>query len=249
MHAVVDHGEILASRQLLDGFKIEAFLQEVHMVLGAVDDLHLHGDCTLTNNELSRHRQVDFRDALGDFVLGNLGGVLVHKIGDLLRRRASVLPIELDPKIFINTARVVRRREDESAEGDEPAVTRPDHRAHSGCAQQAVLSDPDLLHSVRDGHLDNGLACDLVVEPAVPPDGKGAPSHLHVGLDQRIEDTLHEVLQVVLLHKLSGLLAQARGPWLLAIERSGGDHVALGVCGKLGCHGGFCAHLQLGLQT
>mmetsp|Transcript_82281 Transcript_82281/g.172295 ORF Transcript_82281/g.172295 Transcript_82281/m.172295 type:complete len:368 (-) Transcript_82281:103-1206(-) len=227
VHGIVDEREVLARNELLDCLEVEALAQELDMIVGAVEDVHSDA----FHQVAARRLDINVGEAAADLVFRDGLGAGEDGFGDLLWRRAAVLAIELDAEILVQAARVVRGREDEATEGHEASLSVSDHGACGGGAEQTVLADPDGLDTVRHCHLDDGLDCGGVVVSAVSGNNEGAALDLDAIFLQGVEGALNEVVEIVLLHEDLGLLSEAGGAGLLALEGLrglGGDGGAAG---------------------
>ena len=218
IHRVVDHREVLALEELLDGAKVEDLFEQRHVILdaGEDDDFEAVGELVL-----GRRVERDVRQAAADLVLGDRRRVLIDLVGELLGRGAAILAVVLDSKVLVNTTRVVGRGQDEAADRCCAAgrVTRADHRRHGRGREQTACAAPDARDACGRGHLDDDLDGRRVEVPTVAGDAECAALDGHTLRHEGVEDGLHEVLQVALAHEGARLLAQARGARLLAGDR------------------------------
>mmetsp|Transcript_18603 Transcript_18603/g.54509 ORF Transcript_18603/g.54509 Transcript_18603/m.54509 type:complete len:725 (+) Transcript_18603:3053-5227(+) len=217
VHRVVDHGEVGPLHEGLDLREVKAVLEHGHVVLGAVEHLHRHG--------AHRHRgwlvQGHVREGGADLVGADLRGALVDVVGHLLRRGPAVGHVELDAKVLVNAARVVRRAQDEAAKRLEALAAGADHRGHGGRGEEAARAHPDAAHAVGRGHLEDDLDGLGVVEAAIARDDECASLDGHLLGEEGVKHGLHEVVQVGCLHEGARLLAQTRGARLLAVDGLG----------------------------
>mmetsp|Transcript_4499 Transcript_4499/g.14428 ORF Transcript_4499/g.14428 Transcript_4499/m.14428 type:complete len:593 (-) Transcript_4499:147-1925(-) len=205
-HAVVDHAEVRHGNHLLDLLKVEALLQHREVVLHAIEDLDRLARFEGVDD---RHVEAQVRHLLADLELLELPRPLHHLVGHLLRRGAAVLAVVLDAEVVVRAARVVGGRADEAAKGDEARAARADHGGRRGRGEEAVGTAPDVAHAVGEGHLDDDLDGLVVPVAAVAGDDEGAALHGDVEVLQGVEDALHIVVQVRILHEDLCLLAEA----------------------------------------
>mmetsp|Transcript_123046 Transcript_123046/g.262549 ORF Transcript_123046/g.262549 Transcript_123046/m.262549 type:complete len:494 (-) Transcript_123046:162-1643(-) len=215
VHGVVYEAEVLPSDQLLDRFHVENLAEEAHVVIGAIEDIYT--DLALDQVGLCL-ADVDGREALADLILLDLLRVGEDLLRDLLGRRATVLAIELDPEVLVDAAGVVRGRKDEAAEGSEAALAVANDSAGGRSAQEPIRANPNCLHPVRDGHLDDHLDGVLVPVAAIAAHNHGAAGDMHTACHERIKGALHKVLEVVLPHENLRLLPKPRGARLLPLD-------------------------------
>ncbi len=188
--------------------EIEQRLHELGIVGDRIDHLHDHGARMVGADGA----QVDVGCVDGEVAVDDLGA-REHRVGDLLGRRATIADIVLDAKIAIRPARVVARRQHQAAEG----VVMANDMARSGGRQQAVLPDQHGAEAVGRGDANNALDGDVVEVAAVAADHQ----RLALVALERVEDRLHEVLDIVGTAELAHPLAQAGGAGLLVGERGG----------------------------
>ena len=144
-------------------------------------------------------------------------GARKDRVGDLLRRGATVADVVLDAEVAVGTAGIVRGGQDDAAE----RFSRADHAGCGRRGEQAALPDQDAAEPIRRRHLDDGLARLLVEEAPVAADDQG----LAFEAFERVEDRLHEVLEIARLPEHLDLLAQPGGAGLLPLERLGCDRL------------------------
>mmetsp|Transcript_5744 Transcript_5744/g.13493 ORF Transcript_5744/g.13493 Transcript_5744/m.13493 type:complete len:223 (+) Transcript_5744:1197-1865(+) len=185
------------------------------MIFGTVKDIHAN---------LAIHHvgptggDVDGGKPLAYLVFLDIFGNGVDHVCDLLRCRPAVLAVELDAEVLVDTTRVVGGGQNEAAEGNEATLAAADDSARRRSAHEAILTDPNCLDPVRNGHLRDDLNSFLVVVSTISADNDCATLNWHTCGLQSIEGALDEVLEIVLAHKHLCLLSQAGGARLLAID-------------------------------
>eukprot|EP00754_Rhynchopus_humris_P015547 Rhum_TRINITY_DN14453_c0_g3::Rhum_TRINITY_DN14453_c0_g3_i1::g.87973::m.87973 len=225
VHAVVHHREVLARHERLQRRKVEALLQDRDVVLRRVEHLNLHGASVALELRHADGRDVDRREVGEGLVRGDLLRVLEDQVRDLLRGRAAVLAVVLDAKVLVDAAGVVARRQDQSAEGHEAGAPGTDDGRHGRRRQETVLGDPDRVRPVRHSDPRHDLDRSRVVEAAVTRHHKGSALDRRLGVGQRVEGALREVLEEMRLHELARLLAEPGSAGLLtALDRRGRHH-------------------------
>mmetsp|Transcript_8637 Transcript_8637/g.27096 ORF Transcript_8637/g.27096 Transcript_8637/m.27096 type:complete len:1102 (-) Transcript_8637:19-3324(-) len=221
VHGVEDHGEVGPGEEGLDDVEVEDGLEEVDVRLDAVDDLDGDDGRAVLGLDpgLAELGDVDVGEGFAHVDRGDGLRVGVDEVGELLGRGAAVLAVVLDAKVLVGPARVVGGGEEEGAKGLLPdgALLADDGRER-GRAGDAVLGDPDAPDAVGRGDLDDDLDGGVVVEAAVPADDERHVGDVRARGDERGEGGLDEVVEVVALHEELGLLPQARGPGLLAVD-------------------------------
>jgi hypothetical protein len=122
----------------------------------------------------AERREVDVREGRAGLEGRDRGGLGVDELGELLGRRPAVVAVELDPKVLVEPARVVRGREDEGAKRNKPARAVAHDGGDGGGGEQAVLADPEARDAVRRADLQDRLDRLLVEEAAVARDDERA---------------------------------------------------------------------------
>jgi hypothetical protein len=205
VHGVEAHAEA-APEQAPDPLEVEQPLHQGRVVRDGVDDL----DHRVAEARLAEAVEVEV-GLVEDTVLGDGLGAREDRLGHLLGCGTAIPHIVLDAEVAVGAARIVARGQDEAAIG----LARPDHRRGRRGRQDAAAADHDPPEPVRGGHLQDGLDGLPVVVPAVAAD------HQDLSRDplQAVEDGLHEVLDVMGPAEDLDLLAEARGAWLLPLDR------------------------------
>jgi hypothetical protein len=91
----------------------------------------------------------------------------------------------------------------------------------AGVDRIASCPDDHLGRAVGGGHAQDHLRGAVVEIAPVAAQHEGLARRAA----DRVEDRLHEVLEIMWLHEDRGLLAQAAGAGLLALDRPGFDHM------------------------
>mmetsp|Transcript_2942 Transcript_2942/g.6275 ORF Transcript_2942/g.6275 Transcript_2942/m.6275 type:complete len:591 (-) Transcript_2942:578-2350(-) len=109
MHRVVEHREILAREEALDGGEVEDLLEQFDVILDAREDLD--GERLVGRAEIVRRclAEVQVWQVRADVVRLELLGELADEVSLLLGRRAAILTVVLDAEVLIDATRVVRR--------------------------------------------------------------------------------------------------------------------------------------------
>lgn len=94
-----------------------------------------------------------YRRSLDDLVFQDRLGDLVDLVGHVLGGRPTIGYVVLDSKIVVGTARVVARREEDTAIGLVPS----DHVGRGGGGQDRVFANDEFLHAVGGTDLEDGL--------------------------------------------------------------------------------------------
>ena len=83
----------------------------------------------------------------------DLLGQVVNPVGHLLRRRTTVVTVELDPEIVVGSTGVMRRSEQDST----VRLSRSDHGGCGGSGEDGVLSDDEGRDTVSCSDSDDLL--------------------------------------------------------------------------------------------
>mmetsp|Transcript_6262 Transcript_6262/g.24402 ORF Transcript_6262/g.24402 Transcript_6262/m.24402 type:complete len:284 (+) Transcript_6262:1191-2042(+) len=207
MHGVDAEREFgMLSEKVADRGVVELLLEHVDVVFRGIDDMDLHG----TEIEGARSREVDLRSVFHDADRLDGLGFLVDAIRRGLRGGGAILVVELDAKVLVGTARIMRCSEDNAAIG----LPLPDDRGHSRRGEQPSLPDVDLPHPVRRANAQDLRNRRLRKVPTVATEDEG----FRRSFLPSIEHGLHEVRQEVTFLPNPYFLAQATGPRLLAFD-------------------------------
>eukprot|EP00968_Pinguiococcus_pyrenoidosus_P006101 scaffold405_cov243-Pinguiococcus_pyrenoidosus.AAC.17 len=184
MHGVDAEREFgMLSEKVADRGVVELLLEHVDVVFRGIDDMDLHG----TEIEGARSREVDLRSVFHDADRLDGLGFLVDAIRGGLRGGGAILVVELDAKVLVGTARIMRCSEDNAAIG----LPLPDDRGHSRRGEQPSLPDVDLPHPVRRANAQDLRNRRLRKVPTVATEDEG----FRRSFLPSIEHGLHEVRQ------------------------------------------------------
>mmetsp|Transcript_9791 Transcript_9791/g.22317 ORF Transcript_9791/g.22317 Transcript_9791/m.22317 type:complete len:253 (+) Transcript_9791:537-1295(+) len=211
MKGIIAHAEVFPRDKILDLVEVEALLQEIHVIFSAVEHLHLEmllpiGRVVLGLSDLA---DINLRQVIRHSQLGDRLSLVKDGVCDLLRSRSTIHSVELDPEVFVDATRVVRGRKDESSDGLESAFTVAEDSRGRGGGEETILPDPQSLHSSSHSDLRDDLNGLTVEVASVSRDDQSSFLDGNLLVDKGVEHTLHEVGKVVLLHKLTSLLAQS----------------------------------------
>src|SRR5439155_22851454 len=127
----------------------------------------------------------------------------------------AIADIEFDAEVAVGSAGIMACRQHDAAQG---LVFADDVRG-SRRRQEPVAADEHMAEAIRRRHAYRNFRDFAIEVTAVAADDE----NLAFSVVEHIEDRLDEILDIVRLLKHRDLLAQARGPGLLSIERLGGD--------------------------
>lgn len=100
--------EVRSGDELFENIEVEDSLQELKVVVHTVDNLYFE----VTKCVLANLREVHFREVC-NVQLGDLGGVLINCVCDVLWRWPTIGNVVLDAKVCIWTSGVVTGGKDE----------------------------------------------------------------------------------------------------------------------------------------
>ena len=209
MHRVKTHFEA-GGEQSADRVEVEQRLHQRRIFGDGVDD----GDLGALDPGHADRIEID-DGRIGDSVMVDRLGVHKHRVGDFLRRGSAVADIVFDAEVAVRAAGIVACRQDDPAIGGASA----NEAGHRRRREDAALADNDMAKAVGGGDLDDLLDRFAVVIAPVAADDQNLASETL----QRVENRLHEVLDIVRLLEDRHLLAQAGGARLLVGIRRGFD--------------------------
>src|ERR1043165_5643355 len=112
--------------------------------------------------------------------------------------------VVFDPKVFIDAARVVTCRQNQSSQG---AAASDDSR-NRGRRHQSTASNQQLSKAVCDCHVDDYFYCFAIVVATVSTDHQHVLTEVSSGFADNVKNGLHSVLEIVWLHEDACFLAQ-----------------------------------------
>ena len=195
-----------------DRVKVEQSFQQGGVVSDGINDRDLH----IAQRGGADGVQVNVL-RVSDLIRCDFRGPRKDLVRQPFRRRATVGAIELDTKVFILAAGIVAGGHDKAAIG----LVQADQVGCGGRGQQRALPHDHMRRAIGCGHTQDHLRRAVVEITTVAADDKGftrSPAN-------RVKNGLHEVFQIMRLHKDAGLFAQAGCAGLLPFDRLGRDGV------------------------
>mmetsp|Transcript_15760 Transcript_15760/g.36712 ORF Transcript_15760/g.36712 Transcript_15760/m.36712 type:complete len:229 (+) Transcript_15760:1067-1753(+) len=213
MHCVKDHTEVRARHKGFQGREVEAGLKDGQVVIYWIDHLDDH----VAHRARADSAEVHLLGILKVKHACDLGGEVIHTLGQQLFRGGAVTSVVLDPEVAVGSARVMRGGEDDRAERRTRLALTDNGRDCWG-GDETLFTNPHTADSVSSRHADNGLKRLFVVVTAITAHDQRTAQY--VIFREGVEDRLYKVLEVhrVTLHHRH-LLAEARGAHLHALDR------------------------------
>mmetsp|Transcript_58858 Transcript_58858/g.116589 ORF Transcript_58858/g.116589 Transcript_58858/m.116589 type:complete len:248 (-) Transcript_58858:56-799(-) len=204
-HAIIHQGEVWPSNHPFDHLEVETFLQQCQVVLNAVKDFHNLSIACIVDRWAAK---VKIGHVFADLELRDLCSPFHHFFGHLLGSWAAVLTIVFDAKIIVRASRVVRSRANKAAKGHKTIAAAANHSRCGRCGEESSCSAPDLANTVGESHFDDDLDCHIIPVTAIPGNHQGSTFNRNVQILQRVEDTLHIIVQVWIFYENLCLFAE-----------------------------------------